>query len=279
MKSILKTTEHMIWKRGYPLSVSTIGLMEHQHPIVRPHGLPIYQVFYGTSGEGELTIGEETYRIESGSGFFLQPNVPHSYYGISKDWQVSYLGFQGNICESLLESCGLTTSGAFQVAADTEFLKELTEIYEYIEKYGERNAKELSKMCYACLLELFEHMDWIDVGKMSVTDETIEKIISYLQKEFYRAITLDELSSVTGWSKEYMCSYFKKKMHKTIMQVLCDIRIMNACVMLNCFPEKKVAEISKQCGFESPSYFGSVFRKHQGMTPDTYRKRIPQKEV
>ena len=31
----------------------------------------------------------------------------------------------------------------------------------------------------------------------------------------------------------------------------------------------------KKGGFESPSYFGSVFRKHQGMTPDAYRKWIP----
>ncbi|MFR5703164.1 MAG: helix-turn-helix domain-containing protein [Eubacterium ramulus] len=38
---------------------------------------------------------------------------------------------------------------------------------------------------------------------------------------------------------------------------------------------KKIAEISKKCGFESPSYFGAVFRKHRGMTPDTYRKWIP----
>ena len=51
-----------------------------------------------------------------------------------------------------------------------------------------------------------------------------------------------------------MCSYFKKRMNKTIMQVLCDIRIMNACVLLNRFPDKTIAEISKKCGFESPSY-------------------------
>ena len=34
-------------------------------------------------------------------------------------------------------------------------------------------------------------------------------------------------------------------MNKTIMQVLCDIRIMNACVLLNRFPDKTIAEISK----------------------------------
>lgn len=58
-------------------------------------------------------------------------------------------------------------------------------------------------------------MNWIDVGKNAESDEVIERIMEYLQKEFGRAITLDELSAVVGLSKEYMCSYFKKKMNKT----------------------------------------------------------------
>ncbi len=158
-----------------------------------------------------------------------------------------------------------------------------SEIYERIQAiiwisgnvWGTGFRQKVSKLCYGCLLEILETMNWVDVGKNAESDEVNERIMEYLQKEFGRAITLDELSAVVGLSKEYMCSYFKKKMNKTIMQVLCDIRIMNACVMLNRFPDKKIAEISKKCGFESPSYFGAVFRKHQGMTPDTYRKWIP----
>ena len=185
------------------------------------------------------------------------------------------MGFEGAICASLLETYKLNRSGAFLLSTENKFLRELKKLYRYLEEHGEQNPKELSKMCYACLLEGFESMDWIDVGKTAVSDEIIEKIITYLQREFYRGITLEELSELTGLSKEYMCSYFKKRMNKTIMQVLCDIRIMNACVLLNRFPDKTIAEISKKCGFESPSYFGSVFRKHQGMTPDAYRKWIP----
>ena len=118
------------------------------------------------------------------------------------------------------------------------------------------------KIVYARMPDIYIDCD----DKVAFIDEKIQEL---------SPVTLDELSAVVGLSKEYLCSYFKKKMNKTIMQVLCDIRIMNACVMLNRFPDKKIAEISKKCGFESPSYFGAVFRKHQGMTPDTYRKWIP----
>ena len=275
MKLILKATESITGKNEASLYVSTIGLEEQQKPIVRPHGLPVYQIFYCTAGSGELVVNEERYCIEAGNGFFLKANEMHSYYKTGSEWRLSYLGFQGTLCEPLLETYGLTKSGAFKVSADQRFMKEFRQLYEYLETFGEQDSAEVSKLCYGCLLEILETMNWIDVGKNAESDEVIERIMEYLQKEFGRAITLDELSAVVGLSKEYMCSYFKKKMNKTIMQVLCDIRIMNACVMLNRFPDKKIAEISKKCGFESPSYFGAVFRKHQGMTPDTYRKWIP----
>ena len=45
MKQILKIVENANWKEEYPLSVSTIGLAQQQMPIVRPHGLPVHQIF------------------------------------------------------------------------------------------------------------------------------------------------------------------------------------------------------------------------------------------
>ena len=72
MKSILKATESITGKQEASLYVSTIGLEEQQKPIVRPHGLPVYQIFYCTAGSGELVVNEERYYIEAGNGFFLK---------------------------------------------------------------------------------------------------------------------------------------------------------------------------------------------------------------
>ena len=74
MKSILKATESITGKQEASLYVSTIGLEEQQKPIVRPHGLPVYQIFYCTAGSGELVVNEERYYIEAGNGFFLKAN-------------------------------------------------------------------------------------------------------------------------------------------------------------------------------------------------------------
>ena len=156
MKSILKATESITGKQEASLYVSTIGLEEQQKPIVRPHGLPVYQIFYCTAGSGELVVNEERYCIEAGNGFFLKANEMHSYYKIGSEWRLSYLGFQGTLCEPLLETYGLTKSGAFKVSADQRFMKEFRQLYEYLETFGEQDSAEVSKLCYGCLLEILE---------------------------------------------------------------------------------------------------------------------------
>ena len=187
MKSILKATESITGKQGASLYVSTIGLEEQQKPIVRPHGLPVYQIFYCTAGSGELVVNEERYCIEAGNGFFLKANEMHSYYKIGSEWRLSYLGFQGTLCEPLLETYGLTKSGAFKVSADQRFMKEFRQLYEYLETFGEQDSAEVSKLCYGCLLEILETMNWIDVGKNAESDEVIERIMEYLHslKKFF----------------------------------------------------------------------------------------------
>ena len=34
-------------------------------------------------------------------------------------------------------------------------------------------------------------------------------------------------------------------------------------------------EVCEACGFESPSYFASIFRRTFGMSPEEYRKAMP----
>ena len=64
-----KSNRSITGKQEASLYVSTIGLEEQQKPIVRPHGLPVYQIFYCTAGSGELVVNEERYCIEAGNGF------------------------------------------------------------------------------------------------------------------------------------------------------------------------------------------------------------------
>lgn len=55
------------------------------------------------------------------------------------------------------------------------------------------------------------------------------------------------------------------------MEYLTQKRILEAKVLL-CQTNKSIAEISRQTGYEDPAYFGTVFKKHEGISPGQYRK-------
>ncbi|MNE96790.1 HTH-type transcriptional regulator ChbR [compost metagenome] len=46
---------------------------------------------------------------------------------------------------------------------------------------------------------------------------------------------------------------------------------MEAAVSLLRTTDHSIQEIGRECGFDSPSYFGKVFREYMSMTPKDYR--------
>lgn len=85
-------------------------------------------------------------------------------------------------------------------------------------------------------------------------NDTVHKMITYLEENYKHPIVLNDMAEYVGLSKEYMCSLFKSAMQQTIMHYLLELRIAQARILLIQYPEKTVKEISMMCGFESPSY-------------------------
>ncbi|KAI4445870.1 HTH-type transcriptional activator RhaR [Eubacterium plexicaudatum ASF492] len=102
----------------------------------------------------------------------------------------------------------------------------------------------------------------------------VQQIISYLEENYAKPISLDDLARHIQLSKEYTCTLFKQCMQQSIMHYLQSVRISRARIFLLQYPEKKVLDIAKMCGFESPSYFGKIFKKEMGITPENYRNSI-----
>ena len=105
------------------------------------------------------------------------------------------------------------------------------------------------------------------------TKETV--IRKYLEKNYSRAITLEEISDYVGMSKYALCHYYKKNCGCSVMDQLKKIRIAKAKQLLNQVP-LRAQEVGRMCGFDSTSYFCKLFREETGKTPLEYRKRHNQ---
>lgn len=96
-------------------------------------------------------------------------------------------------------------------------------------------------------------------------------VLQYIHKNFARSPSLEEISSYSGYQKNYFCEIFKKKTGMTYVEYITHYKINYSKKLLK-MQNKSVKEIAFECGFDSASNFIREFRKKNNMTPKEYRK-------
>ncbi|MBQ5801334.1 MAG: helix-turn-helix transcriptional regulator [Clostridia bacterium] len=103
----------------------------------------------------------------------------------------------------------------------------------------------------------------------------LRSVISYIEENFKKKITLDELALVSGFSVGHFSSFFKKGTGKTPIEYLNEVRINKAREKL-LTTDESVTSISLECGFENLGYFIRLFKKTNGSSPKIWRKSTKQ---
>ena len=101
----------------------------------------------------------------------------------------------------------------------------------------------------------------------------VDKVISFINKNYTRQITLDEIASFASMNATAFCRFFKKETGKTFTKYIFDMRIGYACKLL-LMNEMSISQIGVVYGFESISHFNKIFRKVSGYSPTEYRKTM-----
>jgi|TARA_R110000868_G_scaffold120320_1_gene319379 AraC-like DNA-binding protein len=112
------------------------------------------------------------------------------------------------------------------------------------------------------------------VYKKKYTDDEgkrMNDVFEYAMEKFYEPITLEEIADKAHMNKNSFCRYFKKRTNKTFFQFLIEIRIDNACKLINSNPDLAISLISEQCGFRTIANFNRKFKEIKGTTPTDYR--------
>ena len=263
---------HIPSQSALPLNIRMLGVSHRQEPIYRPSGIHLFQWFYCVKGKGEYSSDSQRSFISEGQGLFISRDTPHVYRGITPDWTVHFIGFDGSLCSDLLPQLNILESGVYYLSEPEVFLDYVEKAEKILFSSPLRINRLLSSVCYDFLLDLSQMITFINPSELYLSDQRISRIIAYLENNYDRPVSLDDLAQLEHLSKEYLCSLFRQNTGQTIMHYLLTLRISRARIFLNQYPDKKVSEIAGMCGFESPSYFGKVFLRETGVSPEKFRK-------
>ncbi len=137
-------------------------------------------------------------------------------------------------------------------------------------KFRHGNAADLLISLYFC--EVLFHTSRAYCTRFK-NDEShppaVNRIIAYINANYTRKISLDELCAELNMSKQYCMRIFKRHLHTTINDYILATRMKHAAYCLR-YTYMNVNETSNYLGFSSVSYFSRVFKDYYGVAPSEY---------
>lgn len=98
----------------------------------------------------------------------------------------------------------------------------------------------------------------------------VEKARAFIEANLDRNINLNDVCEHIYVSRCYLCQLFKASLKCTFSEYLTQCRIAKAKGLLLA-TDLSNQQIAEQCGFSSPSYFSTVFKRQVGKPPLRFR--------
>ncbi|MGO4547113.1 response regulator [Paenibacillus sp. 2TAB23] len=108
--------------------------------------------------------------------------------------------------------------------------------------------------------------------KKKQSERSMSEAKSFLDRNLYRDLSVEETATHVGLSTSYFSLLFKQTFGETFIEYVTRQRMERAKAMLG-ETAKSIAQIAKEVGYAERRYFTKVFMKYTGENPTDYRSR------
>jgi len=256
-----------------PYYIVGVGCFYNQEHIIRTNGYPYYQWIQCHKGKGELKIQGSTYQVSENQGMILFPEVPHEYYALSDSWEVDWIIFGGIQIEDFFNrTAEIKKSGIYFVSQPDTILLNIRKAYEIEQSDSTTKSLECSSITYNILVDIlkfsFQGSDSSIVNKYN----RLKPLLDFIDKNYNRSLSLEDLSEVVGVTPEHLCNLFKKVTTNRVFEYINMTRIKKSKELILQNKTLQIKEIGRIVGFKDISYFCSTFKKMEKISPSEFRK-------
>ena len=115
-------------------------------------------------------------------------------------------------------------------------------------------------------------IDTVKSVEETLTDSSpiISRIKAVIEENVGEDFAIGNVADEIGISRYYMAHVFKKHTGTTVTDYRNELRLARAKTLL-ISTDRKISDIATDCGFSSSCYFSEIFKKAEGISPETYR--------
>ena len=248
------------------------------------HFHPEFELTFIVAPNGTRRVGDHIGNFEGSDLVFIGSNIPHLNfdYGIKTEYEKVVL----QIKEDFFKNDFITTP---ELASIYQLFENSKKVICFHGTVKDKIGKRLQKIHLLSHFEQFiEVLSLFQI--LSTSNEItflhnkpfenlynnkeqlrLKVVYKFIEENYQRAVSIEEISHLTHLSKAAFCRYFKKMTRLTFTEFLNQYRIEQAKRLLK--SDKNVTETCFECGFESLSYFNRIFKKVVGENPIQFKKR------
>lgn len=118
---------------------------------------------------------------------------------------------------------------------------------------------------------LIRFVDAVFIYRNSRHGDSIKKAIHYINQNYMKKITLEEVANAVHVSPNYFSKIFKEETGINFAIYLNQVRVEGAKKLLIA-DDASLVDVAYLAGFEDQSYFSRVFKKYTGISPKRYKE-------
>nr|WP_325205395.1 AraC family transcriptional regulator [uncultured Oscillibacter sp.] len=242
-------------------------------PYVRNH----YLFHYVVSGRGHLDATDASgmrrdYDLGPDQGFLICPGQISTYVADrNQPWKYVWLEFDGLRVSEFVESAGLDLSQPVYRPQSSAQGQRVRDIMLYMADHSDASPLYLTGLLFLFLDLLIQTSSTRRaLHGVQLKDFYIQEAINYMERNYQRELSVEELADVCKLNRSYFSKLFKDSMGCPPQEFLIRLRLAHAADLMK-GTRKSIGDIAARCGYPNQLHFSRAFKKRYGISPREWR--------
>lgn len=246
------------------------------------HAHKNYEVLYVMNGSCELVLEDERMQLEAREFIIINSGLRHAYtIGPKSLIGRFHIPYYHVMDEHDTNKSIIFLLNSQKCEKQLALAKVRQNLYRMVDcgyKSNDQNDLELRRYYHGFMEALLENFAYIqhetpDTGADEEADKRICEIMEYVNHNYNKNISLNDLASRLYLSSAYLSKYIKQHLGMNFIDLLNKTRLDHAVeALIN--SEDSIAQIALNVGFSNLASFNRTFKEKYSTTPSNYRKQF-----
>jgi len=211
-------------------------------------------------GSMTVTIGVNNYELTKEEGVLVFPEQPHSLESTESEHLLVI--FSPDIINAFYSKHTSELPKCSKIKLPPYLLSQIVEIDEH------SSIIKMKGALYSLCTLLDENTEYLK--RKTLENGLLRAIFDFVENNFEKSCTLDDLSNALGYNRSYLSRYFSESTHMSFVSYVNRYKISRVCYLLK-NSNKTVLECAYSCGYTSLRSFNRNFMLYVGISPTKYR--------